>query len=159
MQQLEILEYEALRAEERDRMNGRLQIWVIYLSLVSAFGVVSVQAGLVAYVVGLFPFLASCLARHVRHSEDALKQVRKYLHELEKRLEYQGYECFSRSLVRPSHGGYLDALRDALLITQLLALVVVAIHLTSDHIALFLIVPIVALAASPMYFTWRWLRK
>jgi hypothetical protein len=153
------LEYEALRTEERDRMNGRLQIWGIFLSLVGAFGFISTQAGTVAYVATLFPFLACCLARHVRHSEDALRLIRKYLYQMEQATGYEGYEHFTRTAPRSTHGGYLDALRDALLITQLLALAVVVLRLLSDQITWWIIVPVIGLEMVALVFTWRWLKK
>jgi hypothetical protein len=153
------LEYEALRSEERDRMNARLQIWTIFLSLVGAFGLVSVQSGNLAYVAALFPFLACCLAKHVRHSEDALKLIRKYLYQIEKKAGYQGYEFFTRSQPRTTHGSYLDALRDALIITQVLATSVVIIRLASDHAMLLIILPIISVEVLAMFLTWRWLKK
>jgi hypothetical protein len=153
------LEYEVLRAEERDRMNARLQVWTIFLSLVGAFGLVSVQSGTVAYVAALFPLLACCLARHVRHSEDALRVIRKYLYQIEKRADYEGYEHFTRCQPRTTHGGYLDALRDALLITQLLALAVVVIRLALDHFSLLIIVAVIAVELFAAALTWRWLKK
>jgi hypothetical protein len=159
MQQLEVLEYEALRAEERDRMNARLQVWTIFLSLVGAFGLVSVQSGPVAYVAGLFPLLACCLARHVRHSEDALRLIRKYLYQIEKTASYEGYEHFTRCQSRTTHGGYLDALRDALLVTQLLALTVVVLRLVTDHLSLLIILPVIGLEVAAMFLTWHWLKK
>jgi hypothetical protein len=159
MEDLAKLEYEALRAEERDRMNARLQVWGIFLSLVGAFGFVSAQAGTVAYVAALFPFLASCLARHVRHSEDALCLIRKYLYHMEKATNYQGYEQFTRTVPRSTYGGYLDALRDALLITQLLALAVVVLRLASDQMTLWIILPVVGLEIIALLLTWRWLKK
>jgi hypothetical protein len=158
-EELAKLEYEALRAEERDRMNARLQIWTIFLSLVGAFGFVSVQSGIVAYVAALFPFLACCLARHVRHSEDALRILRKYLYQIEKEAGYSGYESFTRSQPRTTHGGYLDALRDALLITQLLALTIVVLRLVTDHFSLLIILSGISLEVVAMCLTWRWLKK
>jgi hypothetical protein len=149
------LEYEALRAEERDRMNARLQVWTIFLSLVGAFGFVSAQAGTVAYVASLFPLLACCLARHVRHSEDALRQVRKYLYEIEKRHEYEGYEHLTRSAPRSTHGGYLDAL----LITQVLAVTVVVVRLASDQFSLLIILLMIGIEGVALFLTWRWLKK
>jgi hypothetical protein len=153
------LEYEALQAEGRDRMNARLQVWTIFLSLVLAFGLAGVQSGPAAYVAGLFPVLACCLARHVRHSEDALRQVRKYLYQVEKAASYEGYEHYSRCQPRATHGGYLDALRDALLVTQMLALAVVVIRLASDQVTLLIIVPVIGLEVAAMFLTWRWLKK
>jgi hypothetical protein len=152
------VEYEALRSEERDRMNARLQVWGIFLSMVGAFGFVSAQSGSTAYVAALFPLLAACLARHTRHSEDALRIIRKYLYALEKDADYPGYEHYSRTIPRASHGGYLDALRDALLISQALALAVVVFRLVTDHMLLW-IVPVIGLEVVAMFLTWRWLKK
>lgn len=152
------LEYEALRTEERDRMNARLQIWTIFLSLASAFGLASTQSSTITYVAVLFPLLAACLARHVRHSEDALRQVRTYLYQIEKQASYQGYEHFTRCQTRTTHGGYLDALRDALLIAQGLAVAVVVVRLVADHAFLW-VAPVISLEIVAMVMTWRWLKK
>lgn len=158
-QELSKLEYEALRNEERDRMNARLQFWVIFLLLASAFSSFSVQGGIVAYVVGVFPLLAMCLARYVNHSEGVLKQIRKYLYQREKEANYEGYEHFSRCQPRSTHGGYLDALRDALLMTQLLAVGVVVFRLVQDHIAVVAIVPTMGIEMGAIVLTWMWLKK
>jgi hypothetical protein len=108
--ELAIAEYNGLRTEERDRINARLQIWGIFVSLVSIFGVVSLQSDLIAYIVALFPPLCLCLAYHVRHSEDVLYLMRKYLYAFEKHYKYRGYEHFGREQIRATHGGYLTAL-------------------------------------------------
>lgn len=158
MEELAKLEYEALRYEERDRMNARLQFWVIFLLLASAFSSFSVQSSNVAYAVALFPPLVMCLARYVNHSEGVLRQIRKYLYKTEKDTGYEGYEHFSRCQSRTGHGGYLDALRDALLMTQLLAVGVVVFRLMLDHMAL-VIVPIAGIEIGAMVLTWIWLRK
>jgi hypothetical protein len=153
------LEYGALRAEELARENARLQVWTVFLSLAGAFGVVSVQGGLVAYVVVLFPLLVLCLARHARHSEDVLRQVRSYLYRLEKQYGYGGYEHFSRSVVRSSHGGHIMALRDAFVLTQLLAVGVVSVRLALDHVVLVVIVLALVVQGVVVVLTWCWLRK
>jgi hypothetical protein len=153
------LEYGALRAEELARENARLQVWTVFLSLVGAFGLVSVQGGLVAYVTALFPLLVLCLARHVRHSEDVLHQVRSYLYQLEKQYGYRGYEHFSRSVVRSSHGGHITALRDAFVLTQLLAVGVVVMRLVFDHVGLVVVVLAVVIQGVVLVLTWRWLKK
>lgn len=157
--QLPGLEYEALRAEERDRMNARLQIWGIYLSLVGAFGLASLQNGDVAYVIALFPFLVACLALYTRHSEDVLKTIRKYLYELEKKYGYSGYEHFTRSLPRSSHGGHVDALRYAFAISQALAVGIVVYRLVVDHAAGVIILGTLGIEFVAFVMTWRWLSK
>lgn len=155
------LEYEALRTEERDRINGRLQVWGIFVSLTSAFGVVSLQSGLIAYIVALFPLLCLCLAFHVRHSEDVLHQIRKYLYAVEKHYAHKGYEHFVREQTRSTHGGYLDALRSAFLATQCLAMAVLVVRFLLDHLPFVAVAIVVALLINGTlsYLTWRWLKK
>jgi hypothetical protein len=158
---LAMLEYEALRTEERDRINARLQIWAIFVSLSSIFGVVSLQNGIIAYVVALFPLLCLCLAFHVRHSEEVLRQIRKYLYSVEERYRHKGYEHFVREQVRAAHGSYLTALRYAFIATQCLAIVVLVVRLWLDHISFVAvaIVVVVLINGYVLYMTWRWLGK
>lgn len=148
-------EYEALRAEERDRMNARLAIWTLYFSLTGAFSLAVVQSGLAAYLLALYPAFVACLALHTRHSEEVLKTIRKYLFQLEKQLSYSGYEHYSRSVVRMSHGGYIDALKLAFVLSQILATLFVGARLVGDHLT-----PCCAalvLEIGVMVLTWRWL--
>lgn len=152
------LEYEALRAEERDRMNGRTQVWTLYLTVVGAFGFVTVQGGMGTSIVVLCPLVLACLARYSRHSEDVLKQVRKYLYQLEEKSQYCGYEHFALVQMRKTHGGYRDALRDAFLLTDVLALASVLFRLSVDHV--FLALPVVFLVdAFAIVLTWLWLSR
>lgn len=158
---LAMLEYEALRTEERDRINARLQVWAIFVSLSSIFGVVSLQSGMIGYVVALFPLLCLCLAFHVRHSEEVLHQIRKYLYSVEKRYTYEGYEHFVREQPRAAHGSYLTALRYAFMATQCLAVVVLIVRLWLDHVPFVEITIVVTILINScvMYMTWRWLGK
>jgi hypothetical protein len=158
---LAMLEYEALRTEERDRINARLQIWAIFVSLTSIFGVVSLQTGIIAYVVALFPLLCLCLAFHVRHSEDVLHQIRKYLYAVEVRHDYQGYEHFIREQTRVTHGSYLAALRYAFISTQCLAIAVFIVRLLLDHMPFVAVAIIVVILINGylLFLTWRWLGK
>jgi hypothetical protein len=152
-------EYDALRSEERDRMNGRTQVWATYLTIAGAFGFVSLQSGMSAYTVVLCPLLLACLARHVRHSEDVLKQVRKYLYQLEKTNEYCGYEHFTRAQVRPTHGGYMVALRDAFLLTDILAVTSILVRLYVDHGLLWVGAVILLIGVAAIVTTWRWFAR
>jgi hypothetical protein len=158
---LAMLEYEALRTEERDRINARLQIWAIFVSLSSIFGVVSLQSGMIGYVVALFPLLCLCLAFHVRHSEEVLRQIRKYLYSVEKHYKYEGYEHFVREQPRAAHGSYLAALRYAFIATQCLAIAVLVVRLWLDRIPFVEVAIVVAILINSclMYITWRWLGK
>lgn len=151
-------EYEALRAEERDRMNARLQVWTIWLSLIGAFGFLSLQGDTLAYAAALYPFLTACLARHVGHSEEVLRQIRKYLYRCEQRLSYEGYEHFTRTQPRPSHGGYLAALQQLFLLTQLVATILVVGRLILGQ--LLWVGVVVALGEiALMVLTYRWVRR
>jgi hypothetical protein len=148
-------EYAALRAEERDRMNARLTVWTVYLSLTGAFSLAVVQAGIGAYLLALYPAIVACLALHTRHSEEVLKSIRKYLFQLEKQAQYAGYEHFTRSTYRVSHGGYIDALRIAFVLSQSLATAFIATRLVSDHLT-----PVCAalvIEAVVIGLTWSWL--
>jgi hypothetical protein len=158
---LAMLEYEALRTEERDRINARLQVWAIFVSLSSIFGVVSLQSGIIAYVVALFPLLCLCLAFHVRHSEEVLHQIRRYLYSVEEHYEYKGYEHFVREQKRAAHGSYLSALQYAFTATQFLATAVLIVRLLLDHIPFvaIAIVVIMLINGYVLYMTWRWLEK
>src|SRR5437763_139047 len=151
-------EYDALRAEERDRMNARMQVWTLYLTVVGAFSFVALQSGLGVYVVALCPLVLACLSRYARHNEDVLKQLRKYLYQLEQKNGYCGYEHFTGSVVRPTHGGYRSALRDAFLLTDVLALVSVLVRLSVDRV--FLAIPVVLLIdVFAIVVTCFWLSK
>jgi hypothetical protein len=147
--------------EERDRINARLQIWTIFVSLTSIFGVVSLQSGISAYVVAIFPLLCLCLAFHVRHSEDVLHQIRTYLYAVEKRHDYKGYEHFTREQTRATHGSYLAALRYALIAAQCLAIAVLIARLLLDHMPFVAIAIIVVILIDGylLGLTWRWLSK
>lgn len=148
-------EYDALRAEERDRMNARLAVWTVFFSLTGAFSLAVVQNGIAAYLLALYPALVACLALHTRHSEEVLKSIRKYLFQLERQCSYSGYEHFTRSTYRVAHGGYIDALKLAFVLSQFLSTAFVAARLVNDHLtplcaALIIEAVIIAL-------TWRWL--
>jgi hypothetical protein len=53
MNKIATAEYEALRAEERGRMNARLTIGTVFLSFTGAFSIAVVQAGIGAYLLAL----------------------------------------------------------------------------------------------------------
>jgi len=152
------LEFEALQQEKRDKLNSRLQVWSLLVGLVGAFGVASVQSGSVAYVVALYPLLAACVARYAGHSESVLDQVKSYLIAIEQQAEYCGYEQYNKSSGRKGVGGHMVALRDAILLTDVLASIVVVLRLLSDGQPWLAILSI-GLFAVTMILTCRWLRK
>jgi hypothetical protein len=136
--ELSQLEYADLRQEERDRMNARLQFWQLYFGLASvfsiAFGVAGLRVG--PYLLAVLPVFLAFLSRYIGHSEAVLKQIRKYLYGLEKRVGHEGYESYVRNMPRPSHGGYLSALRDAFLVTDVLVLAVAGVRVVLDGLTL-----------------------
>jgi hypothetical protein len=157
------LEYEALRAEERDRMNGRFQIWTLYISLVGAFGFASTQSTDIAYLAAVLPLLLACLARYTRQSEDVLRQIRKYLFLGEQRCRYEGYEHYGRATPRPTHGGHMKALRDAFLLTDALATISILVRLTTDHLSFIVMIAmllgVIIIEGAIMALTGVWLRR
>lgn len=152
------LEFEALQQEKRDKLNNRLQVWSLLVGLVGASGVASVQSGAVAYVVLLYPLVAACVARYAGHSESVLNQVKAYIFELETRAGYSGYEQFNKSCKRKTVGSHMTALRDAILLTDVLAVVAVVIRMFSD--GLYVLAAFVLLAALVVLVqTCRWLNS
>ncbi len=121
-QKLAELEYEALQAEKRDKLNGRVQIWSLFFGLVSGAGLVSVQTGTVSYLIALYPFLAMCLARYAGHSERVLDQVKVRLLAVEQARGFTGYEIVNKLNARQRRAGsQLKAFRDAVVLSQLVA--------------------------------------
>jgi hypothetical protein len=159
IESLATLEYEALRTEERDRMNARLQVWAVFASLVSLFGVLGLQSGMSGYVLAVFPLLCLCLAFHIRHSEEVLRQIRKYIYQIEKGSGYEGYEHFTRTHVRALHGGYLVALCYALVMAQLLAIGLLGVRCWLDHVPGAAIVLVVLFELVIAGATWYHLRR
>ncbi|MBA2677528.1 MAG: hypothetical protein H0U76_03920 [Ktedonobacteraceae bacterium] len=150
------LQYEGLQAEKRDKMNARLQIWSLFVGLVGAFGLASLQAGTVSYLVALYPFLAMCIARYASHNESVLDQVKEYLLKIEEKSNYSGYERYNRTSQRRSSGSHLKALRDAILTTQALATCMIAVRLLDNSIPLTVVIVVVELVV--LIATWRLLR-
>jgi hypothetical protein len=152
------MEYEACQAEKRDKMNSRLQVWQLLIGLIGAFGLASIQAGAVVYVVCLYPLLAACIARHVGHSEGILKQLKAYLLKVEYGCDYSGYETFNKASKRVGSGNHMRALRDAILLTDLLAAAVVEVRLLADG-WLWLAVMMAMVVSVVMIVTCHWLRE
>ena len=151
------MEYEALQAEKRDKMNARWQVWSILVGLTGAFGLASLQTGATGYVIALYPVIVACLARFSAHSESVLDQIKRYLLEVENRQSHEGYEHFNRSQCRKSSGSHRKALRDAIYCTDLLASVVLIAHVYTDHGPLLAVIAF-CLEIAILYKTSTWLR-
>lgn len=146
-------EYDRLATEERDRMNARLQIWALFLSLVGAFGFITLQRGEDAYAVLVMPYLLLCLAQFVRHNESALKQIRKYLRKIAEDSQYQGYEHWVKTLPYVAQGSYMDALRNAFLLATVAAMVSYAAH------SALVWTPMCLVDILPLVLIWKWLAR
>jgi hypothetical protein len=157
-EQLAELDYEACQQEKRDKLNSRLQVWQLLIGLVGAFGLASIQAGGVAYVVCLYPLLAACVARYAGHSEGVLGQLKAYLLKVECSSDYSGYETFNKASKRAGAGSHMRALRDAILLTDLLAAAVVELRLLADG-WLWLAVLMAVVVSAVMIVTCHWLKE
>jgi hypothetical protein len=149
------IEYEAMRAEERDRMNARTAVWTLFLTIVGAFGFAVGISSASPYLGGAVPPLLLFLARHTRHSEDVLRQIRAYLYQLEKANNYAGYEHYTRGITRSTHGSHKTALRDAFLLTDILAVVSTLSRLTAEHAPLLGVISVLLTGIVAMMLTWR----
>ena len=152
------MEFEALQQEKRDKLNARLQVWSLLVGLVGASGVASVQSGAIAYIVLLYPLVAACVARYAGHSESVLNQVKAYLLELEKRAGYVGYEQFNKSNGRKGVGNHMRALRDAILLTDVLAVLAVVLRLFADGLYVWAVLVVLA-ALVVLVVTCRWVNS
>ncbi len=128
-EELALKEYETLQAEKRDRMQARLQIWSVVIGLIGAFGLASLQAGPISWVLALYPLLAACIARYSGHNEAVLTKIKRYLLTFEQTHGYRGYEQYNLEIRHKQSGSQTKALRDALLVTAMLATLVVSIRL------------------------------
>lgn len=120
-------ELSSVLEEKQHRLNARLQIWQLLIALTTGFGIASVQAGNISYVIILYPFLAMCVARYAGHSEHVLDRIKFYLLSIEKDNNFEGYETFNKNhpFKHGSRGGHKKALLQAVLITQSSALAVI----------------------------------
>jgi hypothetical protein len=155
---LEQVELSGLQQEKRDRMNARWQVWSLLFALVSGFGLASVQGGDIPYLVALYPLIAMCIARFTAHSETVLDQIKAYLREVEKKHNFAGYEQFNLISGRKGVGSHQKALRDALLITEMLASVAAAYRLY-DHGLLLAAILVAAIDLVASIATLLYLRK
>lgn len=154
--QLAVLQYEALQAEKRDKMSARLQVWSLFVGLVGAFGLASLQTGTVSYLTALYPFLALCIARYAGHSESVLDQVKAYLVMVEEENGYRGYEKYNQVCQCHTSGSHLKALREALFTTQMLATFTIAARLV-DTMPLDIVIIVVELVV--IIATWQLLSE
>jgi hypothetical protein len=158
-QDIEKIDREFTRNLERDRMNERTSaIWPIFLSLSTVFGVIGLQSGEGAYLVGLFPILVSCLAQHINDSEGTLRKNRKFLHKQEQEAGCtSGAEQFFQSLENKSSGGNKRSLRKAFVVTSLLATYLFVSHLQRDHAPHLFITAVVGIELFVIGQTFVWL--
>ena len=153
---IEAQELQALYDEKRDKLNARLPVWSLLLTLFGAVGYASVQAGLSGYLGILYPPLAATIARFTGHSERVLDRVKRRIHAIEEASGYHGYEHENAARTAKGSGGHVKALRDFILLTDALDTVITALRLIEAQMTLLAVLLIfgelVVMAA-----TWRWL--
>lgn len=130
-------------------MSSRLTVLGMFFTLIGAFGVASVQSSSISYLLALY----------VRHSEDTLRSLRKYLRALEQCYGYHGYEDWIRANPRSFRGGHVDALRYMFVLAQALASVVFIVRVAQDHVAWLVVVLVGIVELVFVVLTWRWLSK
>jgi hypothetical protein len=149
------IDREFLRNQELARINERLQVWVVFISLSSGFGYIAAQNSKLVYLGVLYLLLVAYLAMHVRHGQNVLREIRKYLYQQEQDAKYAGYEHFIRSNIRTFHGGYRHALRGAFVTMQVLASGVVIAHMISVYVFVPFIVIVCTASMAVIAFTWK----
>jgi hypothetical protein len=137
------LEYTTLREEQVKRTESRTQWLSITLTLGGAF--LGVGWGQSAVALLLYPPLAALLAAGWAQNEVRIHQISRYIHEhLEKRIPGMGWERYSRGLddQTQSTGWLLElfSVGGIFLITQLLAIFLVAFRFTGDPVQIGLLV-------------------
>ncbi len=149
--EIETRELEALYDEKRDKLSSRLPVWSLLIGLFSLFGYAGIQPGIAGYVVVLYPLLSACVARFAGHNERILDRVKRRIYQIEERAGYHGYEHDNASHGSGS-GGHSKALRDVIILTDLVALTALVARLLLDHVPALvlplLLVEIAALAAA-----------
>lgn len=164
-EEIEALELEALYDEKRDKLNARLPIWSLLLTMFTAIGYASVQAGSVAYLAALYPLLAATIARFAGQSERILDRVKQRIYAIETASGYAGYEHDNKAHSTANNkdsGGHIKALRDFILLTDCITVVAVLARLLTMQIAVTVKVLAILVATIGailvMLVTWRWLK-
>jgi hypothetical protein len=152
--ELALREYDHLRGQERDIMQSLFGVGAGAISLLSLFSAVP------GYGVIIVPLILGCLARYLRGGAITLRTIRPYLREFETRYGHQGYECYYDDLDMKEHGSRSKAVRDILLLCELLTVVVVSLHSQSDNpqVALLMSVITILIVAVSLVVTWRWMK-
>jgi hypothetical protein len=127
--EIEAKELEALYCEKRDKLNARLAIWSLLLTLFGAFSYAGTQSGVAGYVIVCYPLLAGCIARFARHSERVLDRVKRHIYQIEKASGYVGYEHQNVSGSTNGSGAHIKALRDFAILTDAIAIIAIDVRL------------------------------
>jgi hypothetical protein len=135
-EEIEVQELAALYDEKRDKLNARLAVWSLLLTLFGAVGYASVQPGLSGYLGVLYPLLAATIARFAGHSERILDRVKQRIYRIEQDADYCGYEHENAEQPHKGSGGHLKALRDFILLTDAVAIVVIVVRFLLEAVQL-----------------------
>jgi hypothetical protein len=154
--ELALREYDQLRGQERDIMQSRFQVWAGAITLLSLLSVVP------GYAIAIGPLIVAAMACYVRGGETTLRTIRPYLREFEARYQYQGYERYYDCLEIKSHGSSAKAVRDTLLLCELLMAAIVALRLWEGRPPLVEIVLVstltILITGVALRATWVWMK-
>lgn len=143
-EEIERIDREHARMYERDRVNERVQIWALFLTLTTVFGFIGSQNGEEAIIVGAFPFLVSCLARFVHDHQLGTDMNREYLFQQEEDAQCSSgaehfFRNFRKKLRGKAFGGNKKALKEAFVVTSLAATYLMMTQLQQNHDAQWII--------------------
>ena len=143
-EEIEAKELEALYDEKRDKLNARLSIWSLLITIFGAFSYAGAQPGITGYVVAFYPLLSGCVARFAGHSEQVLDRVKRRIYKIEEASCYAGYEHdnANESSSASGSGTHLKALRDFVLITDSMAIIDMVAQIFIDSLSVLIVLAI-----------------
>jgi hypothetical protein len=154
--EIESKELEALYKEKCDKLNSRLSVWSVLITIFGAFSYAGTQTGIAGYLIIFYPLLAGCVARFAGSSERVLDRVKRRIYQIEETSGYEGYEHNNATTSQNGSGAHIKALRDFVLLTDGIAIIALSVRLVIDHMAL-LAIPAIVLEATAIVATCIWM--
>lgn len=154
--EIESKELEALYREKCDKLNSRLSVWSLLITVFGAFSYAGVQTGIAGYVIVFYPLLAGCVARYAGSSERVLDRIKRRIYQIEEKSGYEGYEHNNAHISQNGSGTHIKALRDFVILTDVIALIAIATRLIIDHMVLLAVLAI-ALETVALVVTCIWM--
>jgi hypothetical protein len=156
-EEMEAKELEALYDEKRDKLNARLPLWSLLITLFGAFSYVGTQTGMAGYIIVFYPLLAGCVARFAGSSERILDRVKRRIYKIEKASDYAGYEHDNANGSTGGSGSHIKALRDFAILTDVIAVIAIGGRMVIDRMPPALITLAVLLEVAAIVATCVWL--